>query len=207
MPAAWLAALGLAAAVLGVSTALPQVWRLLRSRHADGLSPASVVLGVLAAGTWLVYGLLQADPPQIVANVPGLAGAVVIAVLVVRRTTARPVRVLAAVAGWAAAVAAVHAVGGPAAVGAAATAVSLVGRAPQVREVFVASSLAGISPTSFALSVTACTLWATYGFGTGQVPVWASSIIAGSMSLVIWVKAVGARDVLPVPVARRPVTA
>jgi uncharacterized protein with PQ loop repeat len=185
MSSSWLATVGLAAAVLGVSTSLPQVWRLLRSPGAEGLSLASAVLGALSAATWLTYGALQVDMPQIVANVPGLAGATAVAVLVLRRTTTRPVHVVAACAGWALVVLAVWAVAGPVAVGTAATAVSLVARAPQVREVFVAPSLAGVSPLSFGLSVTACTLWAVYGVGTGQVPVWASSVLAGAMSLVV----------------------
>ena len=185
MFSSWLATVGLVAAVLGVSTSLPQVWRLLRSPGAEGLSLASTVLGALSAATWLTYGTLQLDPPQILANVPGLAGAAAIAVLVLRRTSTPPARVLAGCAAWALVVLAAWAVAGPVAVGTAATAVSLVARAPQVREVFVAPSLAGVSPASFALSVTACTLWAVYGFGTGQVPVWASSVLAGSMSLVV----------------------
>lgn len=197
MFSSWLATVGLVAAVLGVSTSVPQVWRLLRSPGAEGLSLASTVLGALSAATWLAYGVLQVDPPQILANVPGLAGATVIAVLVLRRTDARPVRVLAAAAAWALLVVAVWAVAGPVAVGTAATAVSLVARAPQVREVFVAPSLAGVSPLSFGLSVTACTLWAVYGVGTAQVPVWASSVLAGAMSFVVLVRTTTFR---PVPV-------
>ncbi|WP_158220496.1 SemiSWEET family transporter [Kineosporia sp. A_224] len=189
MPSAWLATTGFVAAALGVATALPQVWRLLRTPGADGMSLPSVVLGALGTGTWLTYGLLEADPPQIVANVPGLAGAAAIAVLVVRRTTTRPAHVLGAVATWCGLVAAAWAAGGAVAVGSAATVVSLVARAPQVREVFTAPSLAAISPLSFGLSTTACTLWAVYGVGTGQLPVWASSVVAGTMSLVVCVRA------------------
>ena len=204
MLSSWLATVGLVAAVLGVCTSLPQVWRLLRSPGAEGLSLASTVLGALSAATWLAYGVLQLDPPQILANVPGLAGATVIAVLVLRLTTARPARVLAAAAAWALVVVAAWAVGGPVAVGTAATAVSLVARAPQVREVFVAPSLAGVSPLSFGLSVTACTLWAVYGVGTAQVTVWASSVLAGAMSFVVLVRTTTVR---PARLAAAPVIA
>jgi uncharacterized protein with PQ loop repeat len=205
MPSAWLATTGFVAAVLGVSTALPQVWRLLRTPGADGMSLPSVVLGALGTGTWLCYGLLEADPPQIAANVPGLAGAATIAVLVVHRTTTRPAHVLAAVAGWCSLVALAWGAGGAVAVGGTATVVSLVARAPQVREVFTAPSLAAISPLSFGLSATACTLWAVYGIGTGQVPVWVSSVVAGAMSLVVCVRTT-ARTSAPVP-ATAPVSA
>ena len=201
MFSSWLATVGLVAAVLGVSTSLPQVWRLLRSPGAEGLSLASTVLGALSAATWLTYGVLQLDPPQILANVPGLAGATVIAVLVLRRTTTPPGRVLVACGAWALVVLAAWAVGGPVAVGTAATCVSLVARAPQVREVFVAPSLAGVSPASFGLSVTACTLWAVYGLGTGQVPVWASSVLAGAMSLVVVVRTTTFRAPAAAPAA------
>lgn len=200
MSSAWLAATGSVAAVLGVSTALPQVWRLHRSPNADGLSVPSVVLGVLAAGTWLGYGTLQADPPQVLANVPGLAGALAVAALVVRRTDRRAAPLLAVVAAWTALTGLAWLVAGTAAVGAAATVVSLVARGPQVVVAYRASSLAAVSPTSFGLSVASATLWAVYGLGTGQAPVWVCSVAVALMSAAVWGRAVTVSGrAVPVP--------
>jgi uncharacterized protein with PQ loop repeat len=199
MPSAWLATVGVAAAAISVATALPQVWRLRRSPTADGLSPAAVVLGVLATLTWLVYGALQADPPQVVANVPGLAGAAAITALVVRRTATRPDGVLAAVGGWCLLLAAAWSAGGAFAVGCLGTVVSLVARAPQVVEVFRSRSLDGVSPASFALGCAAATLWAVYGVGTAQTPVWSCSVVVAAMSAVICLRSATSRR--PVAVA------
>lgn len=186
MPSAWLAATGCVAAVLGVSTALPQVWRLHRSPTADGLSVPSVVLGVLAAGTWLGYGTLQADPPQMLANAPSLAGALAVAALVVRRTGHRAAPLVAVVAAWTALTLLAWSVAGAAAVGAAAAVVSLVARGPQVVEAYRAPSLAAVSPASLGLSVASASLWAVYGLGTGQEPVWVCSVAVAVMSAVVW---------------------
>jgi uncharacterized protein with PQ loop repeat len=117
MTAMWLTTVGFLAAGTGMTVAVPQVLRLLRSGHADGVSLPTTVLGCLTAGTWLTYGLLLLDATQILANVPALAGASTVAALVVRRTGTRRAPLVAGALAWAAVVVAAHLAGGANAVG------------------------------------------------------------------------------------------
>lgn len=178
-------AIGLVAAAVGITVSIPQVWRLWRGTTADGVSHASALLGVMAASTWLVYGTLIVDHAQMIANVPGLAGALAVLVLVLRRGGLSPVPAVAAGATWATVVTIAYSVAGPTAVGFSATCVTLVARGPQVWTVFRAPSLTALSPASFALSTLSAVLWTTYGFGSDDPPVWTSSLAVLAMSVAV----------------------
>ncbi len=179
------AAIGLVAAGVGITVSFPQVWRLWRSTHALGISYASAVLGLLATSTWLTYGFLIVDPAQMLANVPGIVGAVLIAVLVVRRGRLSPAPALVAAAAWATLVVAGDNAVGAGRVGTLATTVTLVARVPQVWTAFRAPSLAALAPATFVLTVASASLWLTYGVCTHDAPVWTSSTGAMLLSLVI----------------------
>nr|WP_042180759.1 SemiSWEET transporter [Kibdelosporangium sp. MJ126-NF4]CEL14568.1 hypothetical protein [Kibdelosporangium sp. MJ126-NF4]CTQ88933.1 hypothetical protein [Kibdelosporangium sp. MJ126-NF4] len=60
--------LGLCAGALTTLAFLPQVLRTIRTRSARDLSWAWILMMCAGVGTWLVYGLLGADLPVIVAN-------------------------------------------------------------------------------------------------------------------------------------------
>ncbi|WP_432490803.1 SemiSWEET family transporter [Kineococcus gypseus] len=175
--------LGLAAAAVGIATGVPQIVRLLRSGDASGLSFSSSVLGALASGTWLAYGLLLLDPAQVLANAPGLACAVVTVVLAGRRLGVPLRRAGAAAAAWVPLGVGAHLAGGAALVGVLATVVSLVRMLPQVRTALGRGSLAGLAPGTFVLTQLSAVLWTAYGALTAQPSVVvcsaASAVLAG----------------------------
>ncbi|WP_432515410.1 SemiSWEET family transporter [Kineococcus sp. SYSU DK001] len=177
--------LGLLAAGLGILTGVPQVLRLLKDPDATGLSYSSAVLGVLSAGTWLSYGVALRDPAQLVANVPGLACAVVTVVLAARRLGLRLSTAAVAVAAWTPVVVAAFAVGGAAAAGALGTAVSLVKMLPQIRTVVRREPLHGLAPATFVLTQVSATLWTVYGLALGQVSVAVCSAVTVVLAGVV----------------------
>lgn len=72
---------GYAAGALTVIALVPQVVRAYRTRQVGDLSWGLVVLLVVSAGLWLVYGVLASQRPVILTNVGVvmLAGALVMA--------------------------------------------------------------------------------------------------------------------------------
>ncbi|WP_432564278.1 SemiSWEET family transporter [Kineococcus sp. SYSU DK003] len=177
--------LGLAAAALGIVTGVPQILRLLKSTDASGLSYSSAVLGVLASGTWLTYGLLLLDPAQLVANVPGLGCAVVTVVLAAHRLGLRLSTAAVATAAWVPVVAGAFALGGVVLVGMVATAVSLVKMLPQVRTVLRREPLGGLSPATFFLTQVSATMWTVYGLATAQTSVVVCSAVSAVLAGVV----------------------
>ena len=205
-----ISAVGMTAATIGISCSTPQVWRLWRSPDAEGVSHASAVLGVLAVSSWLSYGLSLVDWAQIVANIPGLVGALAILTLVVVRSGATFRPTVVAAAAWSVVLLAAFRIGGPEALGVSATTVTLVARGPQVWTAYRSTSLAALSPLSFALTVVSASLWVTYGLGTGEAPVFTSATAGLTMSVLILARVwhlARRGDGSPAAVAAQPVTA
>lgn len=178
---ALVSALGLVAAAIGILTGVPQIVRLLRDPDASGLSYSSAILGVLASGTWLTYGLLLLDPAQLLGNVPGLACSVTTAVLASHRLRLPLRHAVVAVLAWAPVVVGAFTLGGAVAVGGAATAVSLVKMLPQVRTVLRREPVHGLAPATFVLTQLSAVLWTVYGGATGQ----ASVVVCSAVSAVL----------------------
>ncbi|GIJ48928.1 hypothetical protein Val02_58140 [Virgisporangium aliadipatigenens] len=193
-----LSLIGLVAASIGTAVSVPQIVRLIRSSHADGVSYPTALLGVLMAGTWLAYGLASRDPAQIVANVPGLIGMVVVAVLVARRTSASRLWSALTVAGWIGIAGAAYALGGPLALGFSATVISIVRQAPQLIMVLQPGPLDGLAPTSYLLAIGSAVLWSVYGLGTAQPPVYGTALTTVAISLVVLMRTLRSD---PVPAA------
>ncbi len=72
--------LGLVAGLLTTMAFLPQVWQVWKSRSARDISLPMYLIFTLGVALWLVYGLMTAAVPIIVANAVTLlfAGAVLI---------------------------------------------------------------------------------------------------------------------------------
>ena len=72
--------LGLVAGLLTTVAFLPQVWKVWKSRSARDISLPMYLIFTLGVALWLVYGLLTAALPIIVANAVTLlfAGAVLV---------------------------------------------------------------------------------------------------------------------------------
>jgi len=60
--------IGTAAATLTTLSFLPQVWKIIRSRHTADISLGMYALFTLGVAFWLVYGILNDSWPIIFAN-------------------------------------------------------------------------------------------------------------------------------------------
>ncbi|MEW6678764.1 MAG: SemiSWEET transporter [Pseudomonadota bacterium] len=60
--------LGLVATVFTTSSFVPQVWRTWKTRDVSGISLPTYAIITVGLALWLIYGLLKADLPLIVAN-------------------------------------------------------------------------------------------------------------------------------------------
>lgn len=60
--------LGLVATAFTTSSFVPQVWRTWKTRDVSGISLPTYAIITVGLALWLVYGLLRADLPLIVAN-------------------------------------------------------------------------------------------------------------------------------------------
>jgi uncharacterized protein with PQ loop repeat len=186
-----IAALGFLAAALSIAVTWPQVWRSCRHGRTLGLSPTASWLGVALNVSWLTFGLLIADPAQILTNaVVGVGNAAVLVALLVAQPHLRSRRMLMRSAPAAAGLAAFAALGGlavalldadPAAVAAVLSPViTLVGAAaalPQPVSLLRNRSqdLSGLSRTRWWLGAGACASWLSYGWLIGQPAMWLSA--------------------------------
>lgn len=83
--------IGYIAAVLTTASFIPQAWYTLRTRDVQGISLGMYLLFVAGVSLWLIYGVLLAAWPIVVANSVTLALAGTILVMKLR-FSAPPVR-------------------------------------------------------------------------------------------------------------------
>ena len=74
--------IGTVAACLTTASFVPQVWHTLRSRDVSGISLGMYSLFTLGVTLWLVYGILLAAWPIIIAN--AITTALALAILVMK---------------------------------------------------------------------------------------------------------------------------
>ena len=79
--------IGLAAAFLTTLSFLPQTLMVLRSGETTGISLTMYALFTVGVAGWLVYGVMQASLPIIIANAITLLFALIILAMKVRNTT------------------------------------------------------------------------------------------------------------------------
>lgn len=60
--------LGLVATVFTTSSFVPQVWKIWKSKDVSGISLPTYLIITIGLFLWLVYGILKADMPLMVAN-------------------------------------------------------------------------------------------------------------------------------------------
>lgn len=190
------AVLGSCAGTVSVLGSWPQVLRLARGRTAAGVSTATALMQLLACAGWLTYGALIADGAQVLTNVACLVPftAVMAYLLAHARPALLPLALVSLA--WSGAVAATGVATGGAGVGVLCVALSLVMRVPQLREVFLAKALVGLSPATCGFAALGSALWTTYGLLNGDVAVVASSVVALAINSVVLARRCPPRRVL-----------
>ncbi|SHG46365.1 SemiSWEET transporter [Geodermatophilus nigrescens] len=216
------AALGLVATVLSIAVIWPQVWLSCRHGRTAGLSPSAAWLAAPLNLSWLVVGLLIADPAQVVTNtVVGAGNTAVLAALLLARPDLRTGRALLRTASCAAGLTAVTAgctgavlLLGVAPSGAAdvlAAVAAVVGAAAALPQPLAllrdrGQDLSGMSPVRWWLGAGSCAAWAGYGAVADQSLMALSAAVGLACALVTLAVVSGRRPLAPVVAlaARRP---
>ena len=81
--------LGYIAALLGTSLMLPQVVRIIRTKHADDLSLVMTIVYVVQCGLWAVYGWLLQAMPMFLCNVVAIGIGMLMLTLKIKYTPRR----------------------------------------------------------------------------------------------------------------------
>lgn len=76
--------IGSLAAILTTISFIPQVWQICKTRHTKDISLRMYVLFTCGVGLWLIYGILLAAWPIIIANAVTLALAGTVLILKLR---------------------------------------------------------------------------------------------------------------------------
>ncbi|GID91746.1 SemiSWEET transporter [Amorphoplanes digitatis] len=198
------AVLGWLGAALSMTLLWPQVWRSVAKGHTNGLCAVACWQGVAMPVGWIVYGLLTGEAVQVVTNtVTGLAGLLILAVLLVKRGELRSGRRLLTGAAGAAAVvcaaalsaalAATTHLGTPrvaTALGLVLAVAATLSAVPQPLSLLRdrTQDLAGLSPLRWRLSAACTACWSAYGVATGQVAVWLSASVGLAAALIVcWI--------------------
>lgn len=174
--------LGIVASIVFIARLTPQPVRLARSGVADGVSALSALNALIAAVSWLVYGLVVDDPVvwivSLVAVVPGLW-----AVVLLRHRTV-PVDLVAAGA-WAGVVVAAAVAGFLAAALGVGVVVT---QGPQVWRACRDHDLSGLSPATWWLSILDAATWGAYGIAVVDPALIGYAAVLSTSALVVLVR-------------------
>lgn len=173
---------------IGVSLlALPQLFKILRDRDAEGVSVWAWIFQAVCCGTFLIYGIVIFEPAQIVGNVLPVLGALAVALMTVsaRRPITFWLLTISTLIG-AVYIAIMFAIP-PLLVGFVGTGLSVIARLPQILD-SVRSSQRGtptnVSTTTWYLFIGGMGAWMVYGIIALDYPVLLTNLI-GILSAVI----------------------
>lgn len=177
-----------AAAALGCFSALPQILRLLRTRHTAGVSVGSWEVNSLSAVAWLAYGFRTLQGAQVVANAFSLLSGIAVLWLVLSAGAQRRGRLARFTLGATAITGAVLLLPMPW-LTLPLSASGLIARVPQMRATAITwwnRHPSGVAASAWAMSVICTGLWLLAGALTGQSAVmWSSAIACLTAALIL----------------------
>lgn len=177
---------GVLASLVSLFATVPQVRRAARTRSAEGVSWASLVLSMATFTLWVVYGFAVADRIQIINNSMALLLLGALAVVVLRAGLERSYwSAVAAV--FASAVASIWLldVANSFTLALVATTISSFRMVPQTRLALTRAPLWGLCPWATFLTWLGMGLWLAYGLLVGDVAVALCSFLCLSMQSAI----------------------
>ena len=180
----WLAYAG---AALLTSMSLPQIWRIVRDRSADGVSLPTWIIFALSGVSWLAYGLLLAAPGVIAGNTAFVATTLPVVMLLLRRQRGWvwPLAILVPVFAAAGGIGLLLVLPSSAA-GAIGVACGILTTVPQLIE-SVQRRRAGlpseVSRATIGLLLAGQGLWLLYGIFRPDVPILLTNVIAISVNV------------------------
>ena len=175
--------LGAIGTVIGLTRALPQLLRLVRTKDAHGVSLDSAATISVVSFAWATYGLLTDQLAVAIAS--GLNGAVFISIALMAMSLGRRVSELRAAPIWLVVVVIAVSVAGSRGLGGVLVVSALIANLPQVLVAYRERDLTGLSPSTWALTATDGAVWSLYGVLTGDIPILLNNLFQFSTSAAI----------------------
>lgn len=178
--------LGWVAAVLSATLALPQMFRIFRTRSVAGLSVLAWQTLVLAGVGWTIHGLESGRLQVILPNVILGTAAIVVLSQIQRSRHLGVIATWALPAGVVIAATAADVLLGPVAYAVIMFIPAAIGQFAQVREIRQASDVSGVSLPTLLINLGAQFAWLGYALPTNEVAIiWVAAPLAVLMSLVV----------------------
>lgn len=180
--------LGAWCVVLSFSFIWPQVWRVVRHDTSHGISAFGLMHGIVGSALWLSYGILERDTAVWFSNTSFcIAQSIIIAVTYRHGRIPRPVIIQVALA--CIAILLSTTIAPSVAVGYIAIIVSGSSIFPQLIHVIKTDNLHGLSLSSLALSIIACSSWLLYGFVVSDFMISAQNFVTVPIFIFMMYKA------------------
>ena len=178
--------LGAIGTVIGLTRALPQLLRLIKTRDAHGVSLDSAATISVVSFAWATYGLLTDQLAVAVAS--GLNGSVFICIALMAMSLGRRVSELRAAPIWLVVVMLATFVAGSGGLGAVLVVSALIANLPQVVVAYRERDLTGLSPSTWALTASDGAVWSFYGILTGDIPILVNNLFQFTTSMAILIR-------------------
>ena len=176
---------GALAAALSVAVSIPQLVRVVRAKHANGVSATAWSLMLAAAVCWASYGLLAGLPAEVGCNVAAVA--INFAVIGIAAFHGHPTMLRRATLATfgAGAVVTAGVLTDARMVALAAITMGAAVYVPHVINLRRAGDVSGIAPGTFVVNAAAASLWVAYGLGHADALIWLPCIpsVVASMAL------------------------
>jgi uncharacterized protein with PQ loop repeat len=195
----------LAANVLGAAMTLPQAYRLVRTRHVDGVSVPWAAMSIASNAWWVAYGIGIGSWAIVPVAGVSIAGYAVILVVLLsaggRAVRAWPLPALAGLVGIVAAPAVAYALAGWSAAGVVLGLAYGVQLTPAVVAAYRSASVAGIAAGTWLMAGAEAVLWGVHGVGAADAGLVALAVTGTVLSTAVLLRLASAAPVVDVPAA------
>lgn len=175
--------LGLLGLCVGLTRALPQLVRLLRTRDVAGLSVDGCATAAVVSSFWATYGLMTGQPAVVFAS--GTPALVFFLIALAALRYGRKVAEFRTAPVMLAVFTVVTVAAGAVGLGMALTVGALIANTPHLIVAFREKDLSGISPSTWALTMTDGAIWVTYSVVTGDIPIFVNNFFQVTTSGLI----------------------
>lgn len=176
---------GLAASLIGLIGAIPQVRRA-RRISVDGLSWSSQLLTLSTCTIWGVYGFAILDGIQIFNNLAALVlNGLLVAAIIAAQPSKRPAQAITVIAATALIASAVAVTTTPLVVGLIGSLIGAVRLVPQLRMALSGQPLWGLDPWAVQLALGSSAIWLIYGLAAADPAVILSAGLAAVINTTI----------------------
>ncbi len=168
---------------LGVTRALPQLIRLLRTRHAHGVSVDTSATSTFVSAGWAVYGFWTDQLALSVASIATTIIFVLITLATIRFGHQWKELKIAPI--WMTTLLLFGGIGGPTGLSLALLFSGLIANIPQVRVAYKEKNLADLSLLMWLIAMTEGLLWSNYGFINRDIAIFVNSSFSVITSAMI----------------------